>query len=196
MQWVCGGVCRVTCCAALVCAKPSSCSSVPLPFSFVRSLVPMRWVGSLIRKVALFCIDSKLLFMRPNITHTHPVDYMRHATYRKPRTACCALSAACHLLQKCYIRKTDSIHHHHHHPEVVMYRSFGLNSNTFAVSKVTSRRWWCIESLFPYMLHATRSDYMVYATRCVISTCAAYYKLCSTTNSNANALNANYGTRC
>ena len=33
-----------------------------------------------------------------------------------------------------------------------MYRSFCLNSSTFAVSKVTSRRWWCIESLFPLIL--------------------------------------------
>ena len=43
-------------------------------------------------------------------------------------------------------RKTDAIHRHH--PEGVVYRSFHLNSSTFAVSEVVSRRWWCIESLF------------------------------------------------
>ena len=44
--------------------------------------------------------------------------------------------------------KTDSIHPHH--PEGVVYGSFFcLNSGTVAVSKVPSRRWWCIESLFP-----------------------------------------------
>ena len=51
-------------------------------------------------------------------------------------------------------RKTDSIHHHHHHhPEGVVYRSFCLNSSTFAVSEIASRRWWCIESLFPSAQH-------------------------------------------
>ena len=52
------------------------------------------------------------------------------------------------------IRKTDSIHHHHHHhhPEGVVYRGFCLNSSTAAVSKIVSRRWWCIESLFPGMV--------------------------------------------
>ena len=43
----------------------------------------------------------------------------------------------------------DFIHHHHHHPEGVVYRSFCLNSSTFAVSQIASRRWWCIESLCP-----------------------------------------------
>ena len=43
-------------------------------------------------------------------------------------------------------RKTDSIHHH---PKGVVYRSFCFNSGTVAVSKVTSRRWWCIESPLP-----------------------------------------------
>ena len=37
---------------------------------------------------------------------------------------------------------------HHHHQEGAACRSFGFNSSTFAVSKVTSRRWWRIESLF------------------------------------------------
>ena len=48
-------------------------------------------------------------------------------------------------------RKADSIHHHHHHhhPEGVVYRSFCLNSSTSAVSEIVSRRWWCIEYLFP-----------------------------------------------
>ena len=51
------------------------------------------------------------------------------------------------------VRKTDSIHHHHHHhhhhhPEGVAYRSLYLNYGRVAVPKVTSRRWWCIESLF------------------------------------------------
>ena len=45
-------------------------------------------------------------------------------------------------------RKSDVIHHRHH-PEGVVYRSFRLNSNTFAVSDIASRRWWSIESLFP-----------------------------------------------
>ena len=31
----------------------------------------------------------------------------------------------------------------------VVYRGFCLNSGIVAVSNVTSRRWWCIESLFP-----------------------------------------------
>ena len=45
------------------------------------------------------------------------------------------------------LRKTDSMHHHH--PEGVAYRSFCLHSGTVAVSETASRRWWCIESLFP-----------------------------------------------
>ena len=45
-------------------------------------------------------------------------------------------------------RKSDFIHHHHHHPEGVVYRNFCLDSNTFAVSEIASRRW-CTESLFP-----------------------------------------------
>ena len=45
-------------------------------------------------------------------------------------------------------RKTGSIHHHRH-PEGVVYRSCCINSSTFAASKVTSRRWWCIEYVFP-----------------------------------------------
>ena len=49
------------------------------------------------------------------------------------------------------IRKTDSIHHHHHHTEGVVYGSFCLNSSTFAVSGIASRRW-CIESLFPLIV--------------------------------------------
>ena len=44
-------------------------------------------------------------------------------------------------------RKSDSIHHHH--TEGVVYRGFCLNSGTVAVSKVSSRRWWCMESVFP-----------------------------------------------
>ena len=47
-------------------------------------------------------------------------------------------------------RKTDSIHNHH--PEGVVYRSFCLNSSTFAVSGIASRRWWCMESRFPVFL--------------------------------------------
>ena len=54
-----------------------------------------------------------------------------------------------------FIRKTDSIHHHHHHlhhhAEGVVYRSFCLNSSALAVSETASRRWWCIESLFPFI---------------------------------------------
>ena len=37
-----------------------------------------------------------------------------------------------------------------------MYRSFWLNSSTFAVSKITSGRWWCIESLFPRFFGGAR----------------------------------------
>ena len=44
-------------------------------------------------------------------------------------------------------RKTEFIHHHS--PEGVVYRSFCLSSGTFADSETASRRWWCIESLFP-----------------------------------------------
>ena len=49
-------------------------------------------------------------------------------------------------------RKTDSIHHHHH-PEGVVYRNCCLNSSTFVVSETVSRRWWCIESLFPIHIY-------------------------------------------
>ena len=31
----------------------------------------------------------------------------------------------------------------------VVHRSFCLTSSTLAVSEIASRRWWCIESLFP-----------------------------------------------
>ena len=66
-----------------------------------------------------------------------------------------------------YYRKSESIHHHHHHhhnhnhhhhhhQEGVVYRSFCLSSSAFAVSKVTSRRWWCVESLFPQSDHRRR----------------------------------------
>ena len=37
-------------------------------------------------------------------------------------------------------------------PPRVVYRGFCLNSVAVAVSKVTSRRWWCIESLFPILV--------------------------------------------
>ena len=51
-------------------------------------------------------------------------------------------------------------HHHHHRATTttttttttqrgVVYRSFCLNSSTFVVSEIASRRWWYIESLFP-----------------------------------------------
>ena len=56
------------------------------------------------------------------------------------------------LRQPSIYRRTDSIHHNHHHhhnPEGVVYRNFCLNSATVAVSEITSRRWWCIESLSP-----------------------------------------------
>ena len=46
------------------------------------------------------------------------------------------------------LRKNDLIHHRIH-PEGVVYRSLCLNSSTFAVSEIASRRWWCIEPLFP-----------------------------------------------
>ena len=46
----------------------------------------------------------------------------------------------------CVSRKNDFIHHN---PEGLVYRSFCLNSSTFAVSETASRRWWCIEYLFP-----------------------------------------------
>ena len=59
-----------------------------------------------------------------------------------------------------YIHKPDSIHHY---AEGVFSSQFShtttttttqnlidcLNSRTFAVSEIASRRWWCIESLFP-----------------------------------------------
>ena len=44
-------------------------------------------------------------------------------------------------------RKNDYLRHHH--SEGVVYRSFCLNSSTFAVSEIAARRWWCIESPFP-----------------------------------------------
>ena len=40
-------------------------------------------------------------------------------------------------------------HHHHYHPEGLAYRGFRLNSVTFAVTEIVSRRWRCIKSLFP-----------------------------------------------
>ena len=46
-------------------------------------------------------------------------------------------------------RKSDFMHHHHHHPEGMVYRNLCLNSSTLAVSEIASRRWWCIESVFP-----------------------------------------------
>ena len=51
---------------------------------------------------------------------------------------------SCHKM----FRKTESIHYHRH-PEGVVYGSFCLNSGTVAVSKLISRRWWCIEYMFP-----------------------------------------------
>ena len=48
---------------------------------------------------------------------------------------------------------------HHHHPEGVVHRHFCLNSSAVAVRKVTSRRWWCIESLFACApTHALRAE--------------------------------------
>ena len=38
-----------------------------------------------------------------------------------------------------------------------MYRSLSPNSGKVAVSKITSRRWWCIESLFPGILSTSSS---------------------------------------
>ena len=40
-------------------------------------------------------------------------------------------------------------HHHHHHREGAVYTSFCLGSSSFAATEIASRRWWCIESLFP-----------------------------------------------
>ena len=59
-----------------------------------------------------------------------------------------SLSSKPHLHRVGSIRKTESIHHfhHHHHPEGVVYRISCLNSGTAAVSKITSRRWCCMES--------------------------------------------------
>ena len=51
---------------------------------------------------------------------------------------------------KAYLWKSAFIRHHHH-SEGVVYRSFCLNSSTLAVSETASRRWWCIEPLFPYL---------------------------------------------
>ena len=70
-------------------------------------------------------------------------------------------------------RKSDSIHRQH--PEGLVYRSCCLDSSTFvyacvniyiyiyiymcvyiyiyAASEIVSRRWWCIESLFPLNPH-------------------------------------------
>ena len=49
-------------------------------------------------------------------------------------------------------RKSDFTHRRHHHPEGVVYRSFCLNSSTFAVSEIASRRWWCIAFPLPRLL--------------------------------------------
>ena len=58
------------------------------------------------------------------------------------------------------IRKTDSIHHHY--PEGVVYRSSCLNSSTVAVSEIPSRRWWCIESLFPIYIYIHNISISIY----------------------------------
>ena len=50
------------------------------------------------------------------------------------------------------LRKNDFMHNHHR--EGVVHRSSCLNSSTFAVSEIASRRWWCIESLFPGLVIA------------------------------------------
>ena len=76
------------------------------------------------------------------ILHTH-----RHI-HRHPPAYICWPARLTHVTTSLrIIRETDSIHHHH--PEGVVYRSFCLYSGIAAVSKNTSRRWWCIESLFP-----------------------------------------------
>ena len=53
-------------------------------------------------------------------------------------------------------RKSDFVHHHHH-PEGLVYRGFCFNSSTSAVSKVTSRMWRSVESLFPGSLALARA---------------------------------------
>ena len=47
------------------------------------------------------------------------------------------------------LRRHHHYRHYHRHPEGLLYRSLCLKSSTFAVSETASRRWWCIESLFP-----------------------------------------------
>ena len=46
-----------------------------------------------------------------------------------------------------------------------VYRSVCLNSGTFAVSETASRRWWCIESLFPLTACALRGKWQRFALR-------------------------------
>ena len=78
-------------------------------------------------------------------TYPHP-----HTKYSYPRVFCATSTLNTLTSGSCVIRKSHFVHHHHHHhPGGVVYRSFCLNSNTFAVSEIASRRWWCIESLFP-----------------------------------------------
>ena len=46
-------------------------------------------------------------------------------------------------------RKSESMHRRRRHPERASCGSFRPGSGTAAVSKATSRRWRCIEPLFP-----------------------------------------------
>ena len=62
---------------------------------------------------------------------------------------CLLLWVEANLVVYIYIRKSDSTHHQH--SEGVVYRGFCLNSSTVAVSKMASRRWWCIEYIYIYI---------------------------------------------
>ena len=65
------------------------------------------------------------------------------------------------VLLRTICRKTDSIHHHH--PEGLCREAPCLNSSAVAVSEVASRRWWCIESLFPKCFTRTRTHMRTHA---------------------------------
>ena len=87
------------------------------------------------------CFHMFFIFSRMNKTEKATCEHFHRSTKiqtaRRPSTSA-----------ELDIRKTDSIYTTNH-PEGVVYRSFCFNSSTVAVSEVVSRRWWCIESLFP-----------------------------------------------
>ena len=73
-----------------------------------------------------------------------------HDSFQSPRYGTVSRAPArapCAQRPESDLRKSDFIHHHDH-PKGVVYRGLCLKPSAVAVSKVPSRRWWCIKS-FP-----------------------------------------------